>query len=419
MSLRALLFSLAALTAMPAAAQSPTTTNSIGMEFVLVQPGTFVVGRFEPPFVRPAAAGGATPRVVDSGDLAALLLPRADANGDATVSRGEWSAIARSLFDTIDADRSRKLIRPVLAAGWPQALGAPAFGAPGFFEPPAIAARSTAAGVFRLADRNADDYVSDDEWLALFDNWFSDWSASTSGQLTATSLKSGLQGSVPYPQPPPALTPEEYQRIERDARAASRPGFSVRIDKPYYIGRFEVTQGEWQRVMGTTPSVFTQAMLGTDSSRHPVDSVTWEQAKEFVRRLNALEGTNAYALPTEFEWEYAARAGREGEISWTEARREAYAGIGGNRSTRPVGSMQPNPWGLHDTLGNVWEWVDDVYNGKLFADPVPPRSGTVHVLKGAGFVSDVKNATYMTHAAGPGNGFDVGFRIVKRIDRVQ
>jgi formylglycine-generating enzyme required for sulfatase activity len=72
----------------------------------------------------------------------------------------------------------------------------------------------------------------------------------------------------------------------------------------------------------------------------------------------------------------------------------------------------PNAWGLYDMLGNVWEWVHDFYNEKIFADPEPPRSGKEHVLKGASFTGDVKNATYMTHAAGPGNGFDIGMRIV-------
>jgi formylglycine-generating enzyme len=77
--------------------------------------------------------------------------------------------------------------------------------------------------------------------------------------------------------------------------------------------------------------------------------------------------------------------------------------------------MKPNAWGLYDTLGNVWEWVEDVYNDKLFADPKPPRSGTQHVLKGGSFVADVANLSYTTHAAGPGNRFDVGFRIVREI----
>ena len=77
-----------------------------------------------------------------------------------------------------------------------------------------------------------------------------------------------------------------------------------------------------------------------------------------------------------------------------------------------MGQKRANAWGLYDMLGNVWEWVQDYYNDKIFADPVSPKSGTEHVLKGASFTGDVKNATYMTHAAGHGNGWDIGFRVV-------
>lgn len=81
-----------------------------------------------------------------------------------------------------------------------------------------------------------------------------------------------------------------------------------------------------------------------------------------------------------------------------------------------MGTKKPNAWGLYDTLGNVWEWVQDRYNEKIFADPTPPKSGSQHVLKGAPFYGDVKNATYMTHAAGPGSKYDVGFRVVMEVN---
>lgn len=122
-----------------------------------------------------------------------------------------------------------------------------------------------------------------------------------------------------------------------------------------------------------------------------------------------MEKGNAYRLPTEAEWEYAARAGATEDIPWAQIRETAQLGT---RTTNKAGGKAPNAWGLYDMLGNVWEWVQDIYNEKLFADPVPPTHGNEHVLKGASFVGDVKNATYMTHAAGPGNGWDVGFRVV-------
>jgi sulfatase modifying factor 1 len=188
-------------------------------------------------------------------------------------------------------------------------------------------------------------------------------------------------------------------------------GFQVKITRPYYIGKFEVTQGQWEEVMGDNPSIFQGEGIER-SDKHPVENVTWDDVQEFLQRLNGMEAGKRYRLPTEFEWEYAARAGREGDIPWSETRLTAQLGT---RKTQIVGQMKPNAWGLHDTLGNVWEWVEDFYNEKIFADPVPPVSGKTHVLKGASFVGDVKNATWLIHAGGPGNEWDVGFRVVLEI----
>lgn len=212
----------------------------------------------------------------------------------------------------------------------------------------------------------------------------------------------------PYPKPADAVL---ARRIERLATAQYSRGFVARIDRPFYIGKYEVTQAQWKRVMRTNPSTFQ----GDDAERRPVENVTWQDAQAFIRALNALEKTEAYRLPSEFEWEYAARAGGEGDIAWTRIRDQAIAGYNAYTSTHVVGERQPNAWGIYDMLGNVWEWVEDFYNEKLFADPAPPKTGREHVLKGGGFVADVKNAIPATHAAGPGSGFDVGFRIVREV----
>ena len=233
----------------------------------------------------------------------------------------------------------------------------------------------------------------------------------------------------PYPKPPqPDSTSKksaegiqwsqnDYQLAEKLVKQDARPGFPVKIDRPYYIGKFEVTQAQWKQVMGTNPSAFQSGKVKDDADQHPVEQVTWQDVQKFLAKLNALDKEHRYRLPTEFEWEYAARAGANDDISWKNIWAAAQMG---SKTTSQVGQKVPNAWGLYDTLGNVWEWVQDFYNEKIFADPIDPsnrplRSGNQHVLKGASFVGDVKNATYMTHAAGPGNGWDVGFRVVMEV----
>lgn len=230
----------------------------------------------------------------------------------------------------------------------------------------------------------------------------------------------------PYPKPvdpstpaepragwPGPLTPADYARLERMAKADYSDGFGVKIGRAFYIGKYEVTQAQWTKVMGSNPSIFQTPRVTDTASRHPVENVTWEDAQNFIKRLNALEKTNSYRLPTEFEWEYAARAGEAADTPWSVVRERAIAGYNLYFTTHMVGEKNPNAWGLYDMQGNVWEWVQDYYNERIFADPTPPTSGKQHVLKGGGFVADVKNAIPATHAAGPGSKFDVGFRIVK------
>lgn len=200
---------------------------------------------------------------------------------------------------------------------------------------------------------------------------------------------------------------EEFALAKEMALRDSHQGFSVISNERYYIATTEVTQGQWKKVMGSNPSQFRDF---PNADNLPVENVTWHDAKKFIRKLNRLEKTNRYRLPKEFEWEYAARAGATKDILWKDI--EASANLN-KINPVAVASKKANAWGLYDMLGNVWEWVEDRYNEKLFADPKPPRKGKQRVLKGASFVGDVKNATYMTHAGGPGNGWDVGFRIVK------
>jgi formylglycine-generating enzyme required for sulfatase activity len=227
----------------------------------------------------------------------------------------------------------------------------------------------------------------------------------------------------PYPVPPdtiPTTKPgqergynaAEYALAKKLAEQDAQPGFTAIIRKPFYIGKFEVTQAQWKKVMGKNPSVFQGSNVLDDAGAHPVENITWNDAQQFLKKLNALEKGRQYRLPTEVEWEWAARAGATDDIPWAQIRATAQMGT---RTTNKAGGKMPNAWGLYDMLGNVWEWVQDIYNEKLFADPTLAKKGGQHVLKGASFVGDVKNATYMTHAAGPGNGWDVGFRVVLEV----
>jgi sulfatase modifying factor 1 len=219
----------------------------------------------------------------------------------------------------------------------------------------------------------------------------------TVGKFQPTVGSKDFDGSK-FPQ-------QMVERSEQMAKADFMPGFEVKINKPFYIGKYEITQSQWEKVMDNNPSAFQH----DSSSNQPVENITWKDAQDFIRKLNAIDRQHVYRLPTEFEWEYAARAGAQDDISWKDI--QATAVLGGI-SPKKSGTKKPNAWGIYDMLGNVWEWVQDLYNEKIFADPIPPRKGKEHVLKGSSFTGDVKNATYMTHAAGPGNGFDIGFRIV-------
>ena len=188
----------------------------------------------------------------------------------------------------------------------------------------------------------------------------------------------------------------------------------VRISEGFWMGKYEVTQGEWEAVMGANPSEFKYC-----GPRCPVDSVLWTDAEEFIRRLNGRESGKGYRyrLPTEAEWEYAARAGTTGarydvlgEIAW-------YDENSGDR-THPVGQKQANAWDLHDMLGNVWEWTGDWYGWYLsgsVTDPQGPSTGSARVVRGGGWnisARGVRSAARYYHSPGRRYG-PVGFRLVR------
>jgi len=170
-----------------------------------------------------------------------------------------------------------------------------------------------------------------------------------------------------------------------DSYPDEQPIHTVRISRPFYLGKHEVTQAQWEAVMGYNPSAWR------GQRNLPVEQVSWEDVQEFLRRLNTEEGVARYRLPTEAEWEYAARAGTATAYSFGSdvSRLDEYAWYGGNaaHTSHPVGQLKPNAWGLHDMHGNVWEWVYDwyeTYPTGMVIDPQGPAFGVSRVFRGGG-----------------------------------
>ena len=203
-----------------------------------------------------------------------------------------------------------------------------------------------------------------------------------------------------------------------------KPTHRVRISQSFYLGKYEVTQEQWYKVMKKNPAHFKTEKVGMNSRNHPIESVSWNDVQEFIRRLNKKEGGNKYRLPTEAEWEYAARAGTTS--TWPFGNSESYAGnyawFDGNsgKTTHPVGQKYPNKWGLHDMSGNVWEWVQDWYNDKYYSrspstDPKGPSSGSRRVLRGGSWGNSAGSLRPADRLSlSPGNRYDsLGFRLLR------
>ncbi len=178
-----------------------------------------------------------------------------------------------------------------------------------------------------------------------------------------------------------------------DEHDSEKPVHKVTINKPFYLGTYPVTQREWKSVMDDNPSNFK----GDDL---PVESVSWNDIQEFIRKLNDKEGTDKYRLPSEAEWEYACRAGNITEYCFGDGESELveYAWYNDNSGskTNPVGQKKPNSWGLYDMHGNVWEWVQDWYHSNYKGAPIDGSvwesgNGSFRVFRGGGWFSSAQN----------------------------
>ena len=197
-----------------------------------------------------------------------------------------------------------------------------------------------------------------------------------------------------------------------------KPAHQVTITQGFYMGKYEITQGQWEAVMG-------QGQFET-TSNYPVTGITWDDIQQFIHVLNEAAGNSLYRLPTEAEWEYAYRGGTNtlwpsgddmsqvGDYAWYVDN----AWNTGLQYARPVGTKLPNPWGLYDVHGNVWEWCQDWYGDYLIGaqiDPIGPASGWARVFRGGSFYDVARitrSATRNNYT--PGDHFNyLGFRLLR------
>lgn len=179
---------------------------------------------------------------------------------------------------------------------------------------------------------------------------------------------------------------------DSNATPDETPAHRVQISQGFWLGKYEVTQGQWQAVMGANPSYFP------NDARQPVETVSWEDCQTFIRKLNE-KGAGTFRLPTEAEWEYACRAGTNTRFFSGDSLTPNQANFHDETATQQIGSHSPvgqypaNTWGLHDMHGNVSEWcsdwyAEDYYAGSPAVDPPGPAAGEYRVLRGGSWHSN-------------------------------
>lgn len=206
---------------------------------------------------------------------------------------------------------------------------------------------------------------------------------------------------------------------DKNARKDEQPVHEVCVDG-FYMGRYEVTQGQYTEIMGKNPSRYF-------GENRPVEMVSWDDAQQFIAKLNEKSGKQ-YRLPTEAEWEYAARSGGKKE-KWAgtsnekELNKYAWYSLKEGQRIQPVGQKRPNGLGLYDMTGNVWEWCNDWYGESAYDDdaikdkprnPQGPDRGSYRVYRGGilGYYEGRARAALRNYDSPGGRSDSVGFRLV-------
>lgn len=188
------------------------------------------------------------------------------------------------------------------------------------------------------------------------------------------------------------------------------PAHMVKITKPFEIAKYVVTQAEWKMVMGTDVSTFKGDNL-------PMENISWNQVQDFLTKINSMNDGYKYRLPTEAEWEYAARAGTTGPIIGDSLDAIAWYDQKGGPKTRPVGTKAPNAWGLYDMQGGVWQWVQDAYSDYKKNAVTDPKNdkGDKRVLRGGSWDMAAIEMRVSNRLAIPPNlkNNNAGFRLVR------
>ena len=213
---------------------------------------------------------------------------------------------------------------------------------------------------------------------------------------------------------------------EEGHEADEGPVHEVEIRSGFWLGVHEITQEQWEAVMGTTPWSGEDRVWSNRS--HPAVYISWDDVQAFIGRLNAAVGAPVYRLPSEAEWEYACRAGTSTRWSFGDDKSQlthyawydANALNVGEKYAHAVGQKRPNDWGLYDMHGNVWEWVQDWYDGKYYkrsprVAPQGPSAGTARVVRGGAFYGGtlwLRSAARSPYSP-DARGYWVGARLVR------